>query len=159
MSGGELRIRPFDAMDRDSILSVHEAAFRAAAIEFDPTAVVDEELRNVTETYADDDSTLLVGTVDEAVLVFGGYRPRGEGVAELSHLRVHPDHQRRGYAQALTAELEEQASQAGIDRFVLETHEDLSAARALYETLGYEETGRVAHEATGDEMIHYAKDL
>lgn len=155
----DLRIRPFEPSDSDRIVTVHEAAFRAASIAFDPDAVVDEELENVAETYAEEGHTLLVGTVEKEVVAFGGYRPRGDGVAELSHLRVHPEYQRRGYARALTTALEARAREAGVDRFVLETHEDLPAAQALYAALGYEVTKRVPHEVTGDEMIHYAKDL
>jgi ribosomal protein S18 acetylase RimI-like enzyme len=155
----ELDVRPFEAPDRDAILAVHEAAFRAAAIEFEPDSAIDEELRNVTETYLQTTSPFLVGVLDGDVVATGGYRPRSDGVAEVGHLRVHPAYQRRGYARELMAALEDRAHEEGIERFVLETHEDLPAARALYEDMGYEVTDREPHAVTGDEMIHYAKDL
>lgn len=159
MSDGKLEIRPFEAADSDAIFAVHEASFRAAAIDFDPEAAIDEELRNVTETYVEGDSPFLVGVVDAEVVATVGYRPRSTAVAEVGHLRVHPEYQRRGFAREMMAALEARAREAGIERFVLETHEDLPAAQALYEDFGYEVTKRVPHEVTGDEMIHYAKDL
>lgn len=145
------------------MLAVHEAAFRASAIEFDPDAAIDEELRNVTETYVDGDDTFLVGIVDGELVATGGYRETARGddvaVAEVGHLRVRPGVQRRGHARAMMDELERRATADGIERFVLETHEDLPAAQSLYETLGYSVTERVPHAVTGDEMLHYAKDL
>ena len=159
MPTADLRIRPFEDADHDRVLAIHEASFRAAEIEFEPDAAIDEELRTVTETYLDGEDTFLVGTVDGTVVATGGYRRESETVAEVGHLRVDPDYQRRGYARELMTALETRAREDGIERFVLETHEDLPAATALYEALGYTVTKRVPHEVTGDEMIHFAKDL
>lgn len=167
MTGDELTIRPYEPRDADAVVAVHEAAFQASGIEFDPDGAIDEELRNVTETYLAGDDTFLVGTLDAEVVATGGYRvgagdpEGGEGTASavLGHLRVRPDVQRRGFARAIMAALEGRARHDGVDRFVLQTHEDLVAAQNFYEASGYSVTKRVPHEATGDEMIHYAKKL
>lgn len=167
MVGDELRIRPYEPRDADAVVAVHEAAFRASGIEFDPEGAIDEELRNVTETYLAGDDTFLVGTLSGEVVATGGYRAgedavneSGDGsIALVGHLRVRPDVQRRGYARTMMATLEERARADGFDRFVLETHEDLAAAQAFYQDLGYSVTKRIPHAVTGDEMIHYGKDL
>lgn len=56
-------------------------------------------------------------------------------------------------------EIEARARDDGFETLVLETHEDLVAAQALYEERGYDVHRREAHPVTGDEMIHYRKEL
>lgn len=87
-----------------------------------------------------------------------GYRHRSEDVAEVGHRRVHPDVQRRGYAERLMAAVEDRAAADGFERLVLATREDLTAARALYEGLGYERLARIPHPETGAELIRYGAD-
>lgn len=155
-----LTLREYRESDAERVLAVHEAAFRASGIDFVPEAAVDEELRDVTGSYSDVGGTFLVGTVDCDVVATGGYRPREEpDVAELGHLRVHPEHQRRGYAGRLMDEVESRALDDGFRTVVLKTHEDLVASQALYEKCGYEVYRREPHPVTGDEMIHYHKPL
>jgi ribosomal protein S18 acetylase RimI-like enzyme len=155
----DLVIRPFEPADAEAVVAVHEAAFRASGIEFVAESAVDEELKNVTASYLEGGDTFLVGTVDGEVVATGGYRTTGTDVAEMGHLRVHPEYQRRGYAAALVDAIEDQARDEGIETMVLETHEDLVAAQALYEVRGYEVDHTEPHAVTGDTMIHYAKEL
>ncbi|WP_177227489.1 GNAT family N-acetyltransferase [Halomicrobium zhouii] len=154
-----MHVREYQKSDAERILSVHEAAFRASGIEFVPEAAVDEELRDVTESYLDSGGTFLVGVVDGEIVATGGYRPRVDEVAEVGHLRVHPDHQRCGHATTLMDAIEGRAMDEGFAALALWTHEALVAAQALYEGRGYEERARTAHPATGDEMIHYRKNF
>lgn len=159
MPGSALTIRPYDPADAEAVVAVHEAAFRASGMTFVEDAAIDEELQDVTAAYLAGGDTFLVGTVDGEVVATGGYRTRGEGVAEMGHLRVHPDHQRQGYAERMVSAIEERAKDDGVETMILETHEDLIAAQALYGSLGYEIDHTEPHAVTGDTMIHYAKDL
>lgn len=159
MSDSSLSIRPYEPADADAVVAVHEAAFRASNLEFVEGAAVDDELQDVSDSYLEGGHTFLVGAIDGAVVATGGYRHQGETVAEVGHVRVHPSHQREGYAREIMAALEARATQEGIDTFVLETHEDLVAAQGLYEDLEYELDHTEPHSVTGDEMLHYRKSL
>jgi len=159
MSDSLLSIRPYEPADADAVVAVHEAAFRASNIEFVEGTAVDEELQDVSDAYLEGGHTFLVGTVDDAVVATGGYRSKSEGVAEVGHVRVHPNHQREGYARKVLAALEERALAEGFETFVLETHEDLVAAKGLYEDLRYDLDHTEPHPVTGDEMLHYRKSL
>lgn len=60
--------------------------------------------------------------------------------AEEAHLRmvgVHPDFRRRGIARRLVLQCVEVARRHGKRRLTLETIPEMSAARALYESLGF----------------------
>ena len=50
---------------------------------------------------------------------------------------VHPDHRRRGIARRLVLECIELARAQGKRRLTLETQPTMSAARALYDSLGF----------------------
>lgn len=156
---GELHVREYQKADADRILAVHETAFRASGIEFVPEAAVDEELRDVTASYFDLGGTFLVGVVDGEIVATAGHRPQGDDVAEIGHLRVNPEHQRRGHATTLMDAVERRAMDDGFETLTLRTHEALVAAQALYEDRGYVERARTEHPATGDELIHYRKGL
>lgn len=62
--------------------------------------------------------------------------------ADEAHLRmvgVHPDHRRRGIARRMVLECIELARDHGKRRLTLETQPTMSAARALYESLGFQQ--------------------
>lgn len=155
-AGDRLAIRPYEPTDADAVWRVHEAAIRASPIPFHPDAP-DTDLRDVRAAYAD--GAFLVGLVDAAVVATGAYRPVDESTVELRRMRVHPDHQGRGYGRRMLAELERRAAAAGAGTVVLETHERLAAARGLYEDEGYRETGRESLPVGDDELVAYAKEL
>ena len=62
--------------------------------------------------------------------------------AEILTLAVHPEARRRGLARALVDQALAEAAGAGAIRVLLEVAIDNSAARGLYERLGFVETGR-----------------
>lgn len=57
--------------------------------------------------------------------------------AEILIIAVDPDHRRQGHARALLAVLMQR-----VDRIFLDVRADNQAARALYQTTGFAETGR-----------------
>ncbi|SPJ26248.1 ribosomal protein S18-alanine N-acetyltransferase [Palleronia abyssalis] len=61
--------------------------------------------------------------------------------AELLTIAVHPDHRRRGFARALLRNFHGKAKSAGADVCHLEVAASNAAARALYTSEGYRESG------------------
>lgn len=159
-----VRLRAYDG-ERDAVWAVHDRAFCASPVEFDPE--LDRHLRDIERTFRDP-AAFLVGVVDvppdpdgrgpegERVVAVGGVLPAtadaasvrsspvdaDPGTAELRSLRVDPAFQGRGYGRRLVRALERRARAAGFERVVLDTNVRLTAARGLYESLGYEEAGR-----------------
>lgn len=80
-----------------------------------------------------------------------------ESTVEIRSIRVDPEFQRRGVARSLVAELHERARRRGFDRAVLDTGVDMAAARALYESLGYESVGRESFREF--ELVYYERSL
>lgn len=168
----ELSIRRYEPGDAEAVWAVHERALRASPIDFLESVPGDEDLRAIPEEYLDFGGEFLVGTVDGEVVAIGGFRPTGDDgtedsgttavddeAVEFKRMRVHPDHQRNGYGEALLTRLETLAAERGFDRVVLETNELLTAARTLYETRGYEQFETESHPATGEQLVRYRKEL
>ena len=152
----DLRVRRYEDHDKEAVWRVHERAFRAALPEFYPA--VDRDLRDVPGNYLAE-GEFLVGERAGEVVACGGFRPVGEATVELKRLRVVPKCWREGYGAALVRELERRARGRGFERAVLDTSEYLDAARALYRSLGYEETGTEHHEAWDVELQQFAREL
>lgn len=153
-------IREYEPDDAAAVWAVHERALRASPLTFVEGAPADDDLRAVEERYLDPNgAAFLVGTVDGAVVATGGYRRADDATVEIRRMRVDPDHRRNGHARRVLDRLEARAAAEGFDRAVLETHEVLTAARALYESAGYEETGRRPRPAGDAALVRYAKRL
>jgi endonuclease-3 len=161
-AGSGFSLRRYDPGDAESVRRVHERALRASAIEFVEDAPADADLRRIEEAYLPE-GEFLVGTVDGQVVATGGFSPRSDDrrTADLRRMRVHPDHQRRGYGAALLAALERQARDRGFEGAWLETNADLGAARRLYESMGYRQTGETIVEGADGRtrLVSYARVL
>ncbi len=151
---GELAIRPYEPADVERVWRVHERATRAVDAFADPDGIeggvptTPEEHAGEARRLADR-GTLLVGEVAGTVVATGALDPEvgawadEPAAAELTHMRVEPDHWRQGYGQAMLAALEVEARDAGWTTLVLETLARQAAARGLYTANGYEPAGRV----------------
>jgi ribosomal protein S18 acetylase RimI-like enzyme len=73
----------------------------------------------------------------------GGIRRIDDGPAgprfEVKHVWVQPHTRRLGYGRALMEELERRARELGGAELVLDTHDSLEQAAALYRALGFEQ--------------------
>ncbi|MFT4305375.1 MAG: GNAT family N-acetyltransferase [Microbacterium sp.] len=67
----------------------------------------------------------------------GGVRRLDEARWEVKHLFVRPAGRGRGWGRMLLAELERRARAAGAAELVLDTHDSLRAAGALYASAGF----------------------
>ncbi|PSQ16333.1 hypothetical protein BRD00_11650 [Halobacteriales archaeon QS_8_69_26] len=190
----DVTIRRYRQGDRNAVWTVHDRAFRASPVEFDPE--LNRYLRRIPEFFLDAGGEFLVATVptgqgdsevdpadggangngpatgDETVVGCGGFLPStaerssvrpgapvvaDEDTVEVRSVRVDPDHQGRGIDRDLVRDLEDRARDRGFDRVVLDTNVDLTAARGLYRSLGYEAAGREAIH--GFELVYFEREL
>jgi ribosomal protein S18 acetylase RimI-like enzyme len=87
----------------------------------------------------------------------GAFKRTGEGVAEVTRMRIHPNHQRKGYGQAVLSALEVRAREMGYQRLHLETTMQQVAAQGLYAANGFVQTGTGKYEDFV--LLQYEKPL
>jgi len=121
-----MKIRPFAMAD-------YEAAARVWA---DSGADVDthEQIRFISRRYRD---LFLVAEIKQGIIGIG-YATWDGRRGSIWRLSVHPDHQRRGVAQALLNELEKRLRDKGATWVYLFTGIENEIAQKLYEKNGYQ---------------------
>ncbi|MFF4620022.1 GNAT family N-acetyltransferase [Nonomuraea jabiensis] len=76
-----------------------------------------------------------------------------DGVLLVENVAVRPDRQGKGLGRALMAYAEEEARRLGLPALRLYTNTKMTANIALYESLGYVETGRMGVEGRSAVMM------
>ena len=155
----ELSIRRFRPADVPRLQELNETALRQ--VDAYAEGVTDGDLGKIAETYVDSGGEFLVGEVEDdderEIVAMGALKPAdpddafaanrlepGEGpAAEVTRMRVDPDHQQRGYGTRMLEVLESRADELGFEVLVLDTTRRQVGARRLYEQFGYEQVGAV----------------
>ncbi|OYV01130.1 MAG: GNAT family N-acetyltransferase [Burkholderiales bacterium PBB5] len=103
----------------------------------------DAELAALPGDYAAPQGGLLLAWVDGALAGCGAFRPLADvdyaNACEMKRLYVRPAFRRYGLGRQLAQLLIDQATQAGYSAMLLDTLDDMEAARGLYEVLGFAE--------------------
>jgi putative acetyltransferase len=103
----------------------------------------DAELANLPAEYAAPGGVLLLATVDGEVAACGALRPLTDvdypNACEMKRLYVRPAFRRFGIGRLLAQALMDRGLQAGYSSLLLDTLDDMEAARGLYASLGFEE--------------------
>lgn len=103
----------------------------------------DDELAGLPGDYAAPRGLLMLATVDGNVAGCGAFRPLDDSdypnACEMKRLYVRPAFRRFGLGRAMAAELVDRAFEAGYASMLLDTLDDMEAARGLYASLGFEE--------------------
>jgi putative acetyltransferase len=103
----------------------------------------DAELASLPGEYAAPLGALLLATVDGEIAGCGALRALPDAdypnACEMKRLYVRPPFRRFGIGRALAQALFDRASQAGYSNLLLDTLDDMEAARGLYASLGFEE--------------------
>lgn len=81
-----------------------------------------------------------------------------EGVCELKHVFVRPEHAGSGLGQVLMRSCEAAAREMGYSKMMLETLEVLEAANALYQGCGFAQTAAYKHNPLSG-VVFYEKEL
>jgi len=97
------------------------------------------ELAALPGGYAPPAGRLLLAYDGGALAGCGALRPIGPGVAELKRMWTRPSHRGRGVARAVAVALLEAARGQGYRQVRLDTLTGMTAARALYASLGFRE--------------------
>ena len=103
----------------------------------------DAELTGLPGDYAAPQGCLLLAFVDGELAGCGGFRPLADvdyaNACEMKRLYVRRAFRRFGLGRLLTQALIDGALQAGYSVMLLDTLDDMEAARGLYESLGFVE--------------------
>ena len=103
----------------------------------------DAELAGLPGDYAAPQGSLLLAWVAGELAGCGGFRPLADvdyaNACEMKRLYVRPACRRFGLGRLLTQALIDGAVQAGYSVMLLDTLDDMEAARGLYESLGFAE--------------------
>ena len=141
MTDGTLRIRRYEAGDREPVWRLHDVAMRGAGIHLGEGHWYDD-LHEIENVYLRKGGEFLVGTLGDEVVAMGAAKKTTDDRAEIKYMRVDPQFQRRGFGQAILTALERRAAELGYDTLHLDTAVQQKTARRLYESNGYREARR-----------------
>lgn len=103
----------------------------------------DAELANLPGEYAPPSGALLLALVDGQLAGCGGLRALADvdypNACEMKRLYVRRAFRRFGLGRVLAQALIDRATLAGYSTMLLDTLDDMEAARGLYQSLGFEE--------------------
>lgn len=103
----------------------------------------EQELASLPGDYAEPRGVLLLALVDGAPAGCAGLRPLPDvdypNACEMKRLYVRRAFRGFGLGRALTQAVLEQAARGGYSTLLLDTLDDMEAARGLYESLGFSE--------------------
>lgn len=103
----------------------------------------DTELQQLPGDYAPPEGHLLLAFVDDALAGCGAFRQIGNvdyaNACEMKRLYVRPAFRRLGLGRLLAQALFDEAQRSGYSVMLLDTLDDMEAARGLYASLGFSE--------------------
>jgi GNAT superfamily N-acetyltransferase len=139
----DIRLQPPDS---PALLDATRELFREYAVSLGIDLCFqnfDAELAALPGDYAAPHGSLLLAFVDGELAGCGGLRPLPDAdyanACEMKRLYVRRAFRRFGLGRLLAQALIDAAAQAGYSAMLLDTLDDMEAARGLYETLGFVE--------------------
>jgi ribosomal protein S18 acetylase RimI-like enzyme len=139
-----LPLRRYEPRDFDQVYALHVRALREVGA-YLGEGPWDDDLRHIEEVYLSGRGEFLVGhdpRDDTRLVAMGALRPTDETRAEIKRMRIHRDHQGRGYGRQVLTQLEARALALGYTTLHLDTATVQTVARRLYESAGFIEVRR-----------------
>ena len=135
-----IEIRQYQAGDHDVVWELHNVALELLDAHAG-NGPWDDDLHDVENVYLKTGGEFYVGVLAGEVVAMGALKRESGDQAEVKRMRVHPNHQRKGYGQAILTALEDRAKELGVKTLTLDTAKIQVAARGLYEKNGFQVTG------------------
>lgn len=111
----------------------------------------EDEMASLPGPYAAPDGTILLAEVNgEPVGVVAVQPLDDEDACEMKRLYVMPECRNQGIGRALASAIVEKARELGYDVMRLDTVASMTAARRLYQSLGFEERDAYYHNPLAD---------
>jgi ribosomal protein S18 acetylase RimI-like enzyme len=150
-----LGIRQYRWPDLDAVWALHQISLAQVGLLPGDGVYYDDDFPRISEVYLADRGDFLVGEVPGAgIVAMGGLRRIDDQTAEMCRLRVHPQHQRRGYGAQMMEALEERARRLGYSLLRGDTTLQQVAALELYRKSGWRELRREVH---GNMVVLYGE--
>lgn len=131
-----VQLRSATPEDREHV----EALFRSGRLsEHDQSEDPGEDILNFEEAFldAEESGLWLAETPEGRVVGMVGVRAKGDHVAELCRLRVHPEFRNRGIGTALIRHALGHCRERSMLKVVLDSFVERTAAIALFEKFGF----------------------
>jgi GNAT superfamily N-acetyltransferase len=152
-----LKIRQYRWSDLDAVWTLHQIGLAQVGLLPGDGVYYDDDFPRISEIYLADRGDFLIGeVVGHGIVAMGGLRRVDDQTAEMCRLRVHPEHQRRGYGAQIMEALEQRAGQLGYKLLRGDTTLQQVAALELYRKSGWRELRR---EVRGDTVVLYGEKL
>ena len=156
MGADSLQIRRYGDADRDAVWHLHNLALGQLG-PHPGNGPWDADLKDVHGIYLSSGGEFLVAFLHEHLVAMGALKRSSHDRAEIKRMRVHPQHQRKGFGRAILLALERRAVEFGFSVVHLDTTVNQAAAQRLYENAGY---SRMRQERVGVfEFIYFEKRL
>ena len=133
---GDFVIREYRTSDRAQVAALSAYGLAAAGVPAD-VDIYAGDLNDISATYLTDRATLLIGQLGNDVVVMGALHEIDRPTCGITHMRVAPHGQGRGYGKGILISLEETARRHGYQRATLPTGPSQHPAIDLYEAAGY----------------------
>jgi ribosomal protein S18 acetylase RimI-like enzyme len=150
-----LKIRQYRWSDLDAVWTLHQIGLAQVGLLPGDGVYYDDDFPRISEVYLADRGDFLIGeVVGFGIVAMGGLRRVDDQTAEMCRLRVHPEHQRRGYGAQIMEALEQRAGHLGYSLLRGDTTLQQVAALELYRKSGWRELRR---EVRGDTVVLYGE--
>lgn len=149
-------IRQYREADHDAVWHLHNLALNLVGAHAG-NGPWDDDLHHIETVYLQHGGEFLVGVLDGSIVAMGALKRADAKRAEIKRMRVHPDHQRRGYGRAILQALEARARQLGYTTLGLDTTTVQVAAQAFYTQNGYVQVGLTRYGPF--DVLLYQKEL
>ena len=131
-----LTLRRYPPTDEREVWRLHVLALEAAGA-YIVSGPWDDDLREIEAFYLAQRGEFLVGFLEQTLVAMGALKEVAGDTAEIKRMRVHSEHQRRGYETQMLVQLENTAKRLGYRALVLDTSTSQGAALQLYLKAGY----------------------